>query len=91
MAPIVACTTLGLYMSTVSVEARILSIPNQSAIRMMVPKLPGSRMESRARKSPLSLIRKGCSLGFWTIASTGEGEVSIVILDIVLLPISSSR
>ena len=37
-----ACTTLGLYTSTVSLLQIISSMPNQSAMRMMVPRLPGS-------------------------------------------------
>ena len=48
MLPIVACTTLGLKASAVSGLQIMVLMPNQSAIRIMVPKLPGSWTPSRA-------------------------------------------
>ena len=48
MEPIVACTVLGLYRSTVSGEHTTSRTPNQSAVRTIVPRLPGSRTPSRA-------------------------------------------
>src|SRR5690606_19376885 len=48
----VACTTLGLYTSTVSVLQIKSVIPNQSHNLMMVPKLPGSRTLSKATFKP---------------------------------------
>ena len=50
MLPIVACTTFGFQASTVSSLQMMWSMPNQSAMRMMVPRLPGSWMPSRERR-----------------------------------------
>ena len=99
MAPIVACTTFGLNNSTVSGSANIPSIPNQSAIRIMVPRLPGSRIVSRARNSPrepraseTAFPSESLTLaGFLTTASAGDGDESDVILAMTSVPISSSR
>ena len=54
MLPIVACTTFGFQQSAVSCEQKMFSMPNQSAILMIVPRLPGSCTPSSARTSRLS-------------------------------------
>ena len=41
MLPIVACTTFGLYISAQSSLQMICDTPNQSAMRMIVPKITG--------------------------------------------------
>ena len=88
----VACTTLGLKTSTVSGEANTASIPNQSAMRRMVPRFPGSRMPSSARKRPdEGSLADERSSGLRTSASTGEGEESALIRAMAASPISSFR
>ncbi len=52
--PIVACTTFGLYASAVSSLHINVEIPNQSAILIIVPRLPGSCTLSRARHNVFS-------------------------------------
>ena len=42
MLAMVDCTTLGLYRSAQPALHTTLPMPNQSAIRIMVPKFPGS-------------------------------------------------
>ncbi len=66
------------------------STANQSAMRMMVPKFPGSRMESRARQSPsgFSIASRG---GFFTTANMGEGVLRLLIRAITASPSSSRR
>ena len=93
MEPIVACTTFGLKQSTLSCDAKIVPIPNQSASRMMVPRLPGSRRESRAIERGCEAIRAAiCDFsgvaGLRTSARAGEGELSSVMRDIASSPIS---
>ena len=56
MLPIVACTTFGLYTSAVSGLHTMVSMPNQSAMRMMVPRLPGSCTPSSASTSFLLML-----------------------------------
>ena len=51
MLPIVACTTFGFNASAVPAVQTMLRMPNQSAVRMMVPRLPGSCTLSSARTS----------------------------------------
>ena len=49
MDPMEAWITFGFQISTQSAEAKMVEMPNHSARRIMVPMLPGSRTESRAR------------------------------------------
>lgn len=62
MLPIVACTTLGLKASTVPSLQNIVDMPNQSAMRIIVPRLPGSCILSSARHSSLLHIVVSVSL-----------------------------
>ena len=63
MAPIVACTTLGLKQSAVVSEQTMSWMPNQSQRRMIVPRLPGSWMQSRAKVSASADGTKGVGWG----------------------------
>lgn len=76
--PIVLRTTLGLYGSTVSSANKIFWIPNQSAVRIIVPKLPGSLIPSSATIGPNEIWSKPTS-GDDTIART-PGNVSVVLI-----------
>ena len=49
MLPIVACTTFGAKASAVSRLQMIVAMPNQSAMRIIVPRFPGSCTPSRTR------------------------------------------
>ena len=69
-----ACTVFGLKTSAVSLLHTIWEIPNQSANRMIVPKLPGSWIPSNARTSSFSgVISVISQLGRLKIASTSWG------------------
>ena len=78
IAPIEAWMALGLYRSTVSVDASMRVMPIQSAMRIMVPRLPGSCTLSRASNSsslPISVGSSGCC-GIRHTAITPCGVVS---------------
>ena len=47
--------------------------PNQSARRMMVPRLPGSRMSSRAKYRLSSFHFMAVCCGIWHTANTPSG------------------
>ena len=57
--PIVLCTTLGLKQETEPSLQTMRLTPNQSAVRMMVPKFPGSCRWSRASVRGQLLLGSG--------------------------------
>src|SRR5690554_4455203 len=79
--PIVACTTLGLKQSAESKEQIIFSIPNQSAVRIIVPRFPGSCIQSNTKEN-LSL-NSGASIsefvGIWNKANIPLGLFNVLI------------
>lgn len=88
--PMVACTTLGLYTSTVSSEQMIFLMPNQSAVRIIVPKLPGSWMPSNTKTklccSVCVSILAHC--GIFIRAITSCGVVKLLIFSRLLSDVS---
>ena len=76
MLPMVACTTLGLNASAVSLLQKISVMPNQSAIRMMVPRFPGFCTPSSANDNfPIGTTQLSVSFqsGMLKTASTSCG------------------
>lgn len=74
-APAVACITFGLYGSTQPSPKSRVRIPSQSHSRIIVPRLPGFWMPSRATTIPLILPeRVGLSEGLWKAAIISLGD-----------------
>gem|GEM_PF-1110265 len=83
----VAWTTLGLNGSTVSLDTHMPEIPNQSAVRMMVPKLPGSESPSMASEKEAGGKGPGFSngsSGMPMTARTPGGAFNVLIRDMSL-------
>ena len=73
----------------------MVSIPNQSAVRIMVPKFPGSRIESKINRGFSAIVCKDSenSLGR-TTASEGEElescEICFISFSLMSVPIDSN-
>ena len=69
--PIDACTAFGLKASAVPSPQNTVDMPNQCAMRMIVPKLPGSCIRSSARQSSCEhIFGETIAMGNGNIAST---------------------
>src|SRR5436853_7006191 len=79
MLPIVACTTFGLYTSAQSSLQMICWTPNQSAVRMIVPRFPGSCIVSSTNET-FCLTTGSLTKNFFTTATTWLAVVNWEIL-----------
>ena len=86
----VLCNTLGLYQPAVSTDATICLIPNQSAVRIIVPKLPGSCIPSNNKVDVFLKSDKAVSFYFSTKAITLLGVCSRLSLPNIISSTSTT-